>query len=197
MLRLGRTGRLVYAMVASLYAVAFLAGGIHSLRVERRLPEIDLIVSGPQDLIDTLVERRDYVGAINQLQMQTRLQPYNSAAREQLGSLLATQGRPAEARGEFQALVRLRSDYPEGYYYLGSAYLDSGQPALAARNFERAIQLKPEYPLAYNSLGVARVQLGELAQAEKCFAKAVELSLNYEEARTNLERARKDLRRRP
>lgn len=195
MMRVGLVGRLLCALGVVLFAVAFVAGAIQSLRVERRLPVIDLIIDGPEDHIDELVTRKDYAGAISQLQMQTRLQPSNAAAHEHLGNLLGTQSRLLEARVQFQQLVRLKPDYAEGYNYLGSTYLNTGQPALAARSFEQAIRLKPAFPVAHNNLGVTRAQQGDLEQAEKCFAKAVELAPDYNNARINLDNARKELRR--
>lgn len=195
--RVGRTGKLLFTCGAGLFVVAMLAGAAQSWRVERRLPVIDLFVSGPKAHIETLLARKDYDGAIKELQIQARLLPFDAATLEHLGSLLAIQGRQREARLQFQQLVRLRPDYAAGYAYLGSTYLDSGQAALAARNFEQAIRLDPKFASAHNNLGVALIQLGELAEAAKCFARAVELAPDYKDARANLVRARQDLKLRP
>ncbi len=194
---MGRTGKILYAIGASLFGLAFVAGGIESLRVERRLPEIDLIVSGPEYHIKQLVTRKDYAGAIKQLEMQTRLQASNAAAHEHLGNLLGTQDRLPEARAQFQELVRLRPDYAEGHNLLGTTYLNAGQLALAARSFELAVRLKPDFSVAHNNLGVAKARLGDIAEAEKSFARAVELWPDYKEAQINLVNARQQLRLRP
>lgn len=197
MLHAGRTGRLLYSIGVLAFGLTFVAGIVEAVRVERRMPMIDLIVSGPEDHIEALVVRKDYNRAIEQLQMQAKLQPSDPATHEHLGNLLGTQSRPKEARTQFLHLLRLRPDYAEGYEYLGSTYLSTGELTLAARCFEQAIRLKPELALAHNNLGVARARLGDVATAERCFARAVELSPNYENARINLENARKQLRRHP
>jgi Flp pilus assembly protein TadD len=196
-LLVGRTGRSLCAIGMVVFGLTFVAGIVESLRVERRLPVIDLIVSGPEDHIQALVVRKNYNAAIEQLQMQARLQPSDPATFEHLGNLLGTQARPREARTQFLQLLRLRPDYAEGYDYLGATYLNTGELTLAARCFEQAIRLKPELPLAHNNLGVAKARQGDVFEAEKCFAKAVELSPNYENARINLDNARKTLRQNP
>jgi tetratricopeptide (TPR) repeat protein len=146
-------------MGTGLFVVAFISGAVQSWRLERRLPMIDLIVSGPEDHVDDLVTRQDYDRAIKQLTMQVRLQPDNAGAREHLGNLLGTQKRLDEAQVQFQELVRLRPDYAEGYSYLGSAYLDAGHLFLATNSFKRAIELNPDLPVAHNNLGVALARL--------------------------------------
>lgn len=189
----GRTGKLLYAIGVGVFAVALVAGVIQSLRVERRVPAIDLFVSGSKTYINELLDRKDFDGAIRQLKMQTRYLPFDAATREDLGILLGNQARPEQARAQFEELVRLRPDYAEGYNLLGSTYLDTDQPALAARYFSEAVRLNPEFPLAFNSLGVAYARLGRLTEAEQCFAKAVELAPVNKDARINLDRARKEL----
>lgn len=192
-----RIGRLLLAVEAGLFVLALAAGAIQSLRVERRLPAIDLFASGSNAYIDGLLAQKDYDGAIQQLQMQLRMLPDDSASHEKLGVLLDEHGQPEEARAEFQELVRLRPDYAEGHYHLGISYQESGQPALAADSFAKAIRLQPEFPLAVNNLGVAMAQMGKLPQAEACFARAVELLPDYEDAQRNLKKVRELLRSQP
>jgi Flp pilus assembly protein TadD len=191
---LGQSGRLLYAVGVGLFGVALVAGVIQSLRVEGRLPAVDLLMKGSGAYINLLITRKDDKGAIEQLQMQSRLVPPDAETHELLGKLLGDQGRPEEARIHFQELVRLRPEDAQGHWFLGSTYLDTNQPNLAASCFTEAIRLNPQYPQAFNSLGLASAQLGELAEAEKCFVKAVELSPTFTKAQINLNNVRQALR---
>ena len=54
-----------------------------------------------------------------------------------------------EARGEFQAAIRLNSDYADAYYNLGICYQDEGDDENARRMYRAALDLQPsECPVA-------------------------------------------------
>jgi Flp pilus assembly protein TadD len=193
--RVRRTGKVLFVLGAGLFSLALTVGAIQSLLIERRLPAIDLFNSGSQAYIDGLLAQKDYDGAIQQLRMQLRMLSGDFTTHEKLGILLDERGRTDEARSEFQELVRLRPDYAEGHFHLGINYQGTEEWALAAASFAKAIRLKPEFPLAINSLGVAMAQMGKLREAEACFARAVEIAPDYGEAQSNLDKARRLLRR--
>lgn len=193
MARRSEASQLRLALAAGLLGLALVGGVIESLRVERRMPAVDLFGNGSKAYINYLLGEQDYQDAIEQLEMQTRMLPLEADNYEQLGNLLGRQGRPEQARAQFLKLVEMRPDYAEGYSLLGATYLDTQQPYEAIPYFARAIELNPRSAAAFNSLGVAVAQIGELEQAAQCFARAVELEPNYEDARKNLDRARKAL----
>jgi Flp pilus assembly protein TadD len=191
---IGQNGRLLCAVGVGLFGVALAAGVVESLRVDGRLPAIDLLLNGSRAYIDGLHTRKDDEGAIEQLQMQSRLVPPDAETHELLGKLLGSRGRPEEARAHFLELVRFRPGDAEAHCFLGLTYIETNQPDLATRRFNEAIRLNPQFAKAYNGLGVASAHLGDLAEAEKCFAKAVELAPSFLEAQTNLDKARQALR---
>jgi Flp pilus assembly protein TadD len=198
--KIGQTGRLVYAIGVGLFGVAMAAGIVDSMRVNGRLPAIDLLTSGPKAYIQLLLARKDYEGAIRELEIQTRIPPPDADAHALLGKLLVSQGRPEQAQAQFQTLVKLRPEDADGYCFLGYTYLEANQPnsADSAKHcFAKAIELNPQFSAAFNGLGVALAQLGKMADAEQCFAKAVELTPDYVDAQIHLERARKELRAAP
>ena len=188
----GQKGRLIYAIGVGLFGVALVAGVVQSLRVDKRLPAIDLLSNGSEAYINRLRAREDYDGVIEQLEMQARILPYDADTHERLGKLLGTQGRPEEARAHFQELVRLKPS-DEAYCLLGLTYLNTNEPASAARCFTEAIRLSPKSLKGFTGLGLASAQLGELAEAEKCFAKAIELAPNSQEAQHYLDKVRQEL----
>jgi Flp pilus assembly protein TadD len=190
---LARLGKILYAIGVSLFALALIAGFVQSLRVDKRAPAVDLFGNGSKAYISRLLARHDYRRAMQQLELQSRLLPYDAPTYEELGILLGNQSRPKEARVQFEALVRLRPDDAEGYFFLGSTYLDTNQPALATPILEKAILLKPDLALAHNKLGIALAAQGNLVEAEAHFARAVDLAPTNAEARANLNRARAEL----
>jgi tetratricopeptide (TPR) repeat protein len=190
---LTRSSRLLFAVAVGLFFVVMVAGTVQSVRVERGLPGIDLLASGSNQNVRRLLDEKDYDGAIEQLQMQSRLLPSDAATFEYLGSLLGSQSRPEEARAQFQELLRLRPDYAEGYNLLGSTYFDTRDFEMAASCFLKAIELRPKFPQAINNLGKALAQMGKLERAAECFARALELSPDFEEAKVNLDWTRRQL----
>jgi len=190
---LAEYGKILYAIGATLFGVALVAGFVQSLRVDRRVPAVDLFGNGSKAYVDRLLAKQDYRRAVQQLELQARLLPHDAATHEELGILLGNQSRAKEARAHFAELVRLRPDNAEGYFFLASTYLDTNQPAQAAPIFEKAIALKPDFARAHNKLGIALAAQGKLVEAEKQFARAVELDPDDAEARANLLRARIEL----
>gem|GEM_PF-6111426 len=181
---------LVSALSVGLFVMTLVAGVVQSLRVDRKLPAVNLFSEGAWNYIHDLLAHDDVDGAIAQLEMRKRIQPQDADTYEPLGSLLARSDRPQDARDNYEELVRLRPDYARGHHLLGTTYLNTNQPNLAARTFTRSIQLDPNSAPAYNGIGVILARQGQIAEAEKYFAKAVELDPNDEGARINLERAR-------
>lgn len=192
---MAQLGKIFYAIGASLFGLALIAGFVQSLRVDRRVPAVDLFGNGSKAYIDRLLAKQDYRRAMQQLELQSRLLPYDSTTHEELGILLGNQSRAKEARAHFEELVRLRPADAEGYFFLASTYLDTNQPALAVPIFEKALELKPDFAFAHNKLGIALAAQGDLVDAEKHFARAVELDPNDDEFRANLARARSELGR--
>jgi tetratricopeptide (TPR) repeat protein len=108
------------AIALALLASAAVAGVVQSLRVEHCLPTVDFLAAGAKRNADRLISQREYDRAIAQLELQSRIMPYDAGTYEDLGNLLGEQARPEAARAQFQMLVALRPDYAEGYNALGA-----------------------------------------------------------------------------
>lgn len=117
-----------------------------------------------------------------------RLYPDNSEARNNLGALLAAEGRLAEAEEQFREAVRLRPDYAGARMNLGLARLHAGDHAGARAQFAAVASAEPENGLAH--LGLARALEGEgrAAEAAGSYRRALELLPDAADARAALER---------
>ena len=155
----GQTGRLLLAVGAGLFGVALLAGIIESMRVDRRLPAIDMIGNGSEAFIEHLVDRKDYDAAIKELEMQTRIPPPNAAAHERLGKLLLRTDRPQEAAHHFNEAIKLDPYFPTAYNGLGLALVQLGELAPAEKCFTKAVELLPNDINAQSNLDQARKEL--------------------------------------
>ena len=102
--------------------------------------------------------------------------PTNQIAHNNLGILLAGQGKLDEAVQHFQRAVQLKPDYAKAYYNLGSALGRQGKLPEAAQQFERAVQLSPGYLQARMNLASALTAQGKLNEAVQQLQQALSLA---------------------
>jgi tetratricopeptide (TPR) repeat protein len=110
----------------------------------------------------------------------------NPAAHNTLGTVLARQGRLADAASHFAEAVRLDPDGPKARLNLGQALLVLGKPDEAVPQYRAALRLYPDVPTAHFQLGVALTQLGQRSVAFDEFAEAVRLDPAMADAHINL-----------
>jgi protein O-mannosyl-transferase len=94
-----------------------------------------------------------------------------------LGHLQLGDGtRTAEAIANFEAALRLRSDYPEARGNLGLALTQAGRPAEAVSHLQESLRRKPGQYQMYNNLGIALATSGRPAEALAAFRQAAALN---------------------
>src|SRR5262249_3926159 len=150
------------------------------------------------------------------LQASLRLQPDRAETRNNLGFILARQGRLEEAAASIHEALRLRPGYAEAHNNLGLVLAAQGKPNEAAFCFQKALELRPEYADARNNLanlfqkpeppanvesadlqtqeearahnlqGIAAAQEGRLEEAASSFQQALRLRPDYAQAHNNL-----------
>lgn len=100
------------------------------------------------------------------------LQEGNPVVHNNLGFLLAQNGRWEDALGEYHRAIELSPEYSTPYTNLGVAYLALNQFSEAGMNLARAIQLNPED--FYANEGMSRVCLltGDLPAGEQFLKKS-------------------------
>jgi serine/threonine protein kinase/Flp pilus assembly protein TadD len=117
---------------------------------------------------------------------EVALHPNVSEARNNLGVVLADQGRFAEAVAAFRTAIQMSPNHAEAHANLGNALARQGKLAEAVAAYRKALRLNPRSPEAHCRLGVTLASQGDLAGAEAAFREAIRISPIFAEAHTNL-----------
>jgi Tfp pilus assembly protein PilF len=112
--------------------------------------------------------------------------PYKARPHNNLGVLLARQGKLAEATVHFTTVLRLQPTFVTAHNNLGLLLAQQGKLAEATAHYVEALRLRPNYEAAHNNLGNALAQQGKLAEAITHYTKALQLQPAYAEAHYNL-----------
>jgi protein O-mannosyl-transferase len=102
--------------------------------------------------------------------------PTNQTAHNNLGILLAEQGKLDDAIQHFERAVQLSPDYAKAHFNLGSAQARQGKLPEAAQHFERAVQLNPAYTAAHMNLAKVLTALGKMNEAVDHLQEALRLA---------------------
>src|SRR2546429_304470 len=114
--------------------------------------------------------------------------PQTSMAQNNLGAVLADQGKLAEAIEQHERALKIRPEYAEALNNLGVALENQGKLAEAGDHYRQAVRVKPDYALAHYNWGNALAQQGKLPEASEHYHQALQLRPNYAEAHNNLGR---------
>jgi serine/threonine-protein kinase len=109
----------------------------------------------------------------------------------ELGSLLYTGKRWAEAEGFWRVALGLRPDSPGAWFNLGLALYEQGNLDEAVACYRRAIEWDPNYAQAHTNLGLALAEQGKVDEAVACYRRAIELNPKLAPAHNNLGNALK------
>ena len=107
-------------------------------------------------------------------------------AHNNLGALLARQGKLTEAIEQYERALQVKPDFTEVYNNLGNTLAEQGKLPEAVQCYKRAIELKPSYAEAYYNLGNVLAHQGKLLEAIQHYERAVKLKPDYAEACYNM-----------
>ena len=110
----------------------------------------------------------------------------NYVAHSDLGSVLAKQGRVAEAIEQYQATLELKPDYVDAHNNLGILLAGQGKTAEAVKHYQRAIEIKPDFAKAHNNWGNALAVKGQVNEALEHYQQALQLDPDFGEAHNDL-----------
>ncbi len=98
----------------------------------------------------------------------------NWSAHHGLGNALVAQGRYAEAAAEFDAVVRLMPDFPDGLRGQAFTALMTDQPTLAEARYRKFLERYPRDVNALDNLGLSLLHQGKIAEAKEAYRRAFE-----------------------
>jgi tetratricopeptide (TPR) repeat protein len=100
-------------------------------------------------------ESGQYDLAIHCLQTALCREPNLPDIHNNLGIVLATLGRLAEAAASFKNAVRLKPDFAEAHNNLGNALRAQGNLEAAVHHLRQAVRIRPDYVDARSNLELA------------------------------------------
>jgi tetratricopeptide (TPR) repeat protein len=106
--------------------------------------------------------------------------------QDDLGAMLARQGRVREAIGHYEQSLRLAPDLTVAHYNLGNALLQTRKVPEAIGHYEQALRLKPDFADAHNNLGTALLQSGRVQEAIGHYEQALRINPDLAEAHYDL-----------
>jgi protein O-mannosyl-transferase len=112
--------------------------------------------------------------------------PDSWTAHNDLGLVLAAQGRLAEAERHYREALRLKPDFANAHNNLGLALGATGRTAEAIAQYHEALQVQPDYAEAHSNLGIALVATGRTTEAIAQYQEALRIRSDYAQAHNNL-----------
>ncbi len=128
------------------------------------------------------MQARDPDRAADCLRRALQIDPYFALAANDLGVVLAGQGRLADAGDCFRRAVRIDPDYPEAHNNLGNVCQMTGAVEESIGCYRKAVELRPDYAEAFRNLGSALRRCGQLTESLAAFETAVSLNPLFAEA---------------
>jgi tetratricopeptide (TPR) repeat protein len=118
----------------------------------------------------------------------SRVNPQSSRALAVLGSLLATEGKLAQAEDFYHRALALRADDPEAHYLLGAALEQRGELDQALAHYAQALWSRPLQERTYLAQGMVLARQGKYADAAAADRNALALNPDCALAHNNLAR---------
>ena len=110
----------------------------------------------------------------------------NYIAYNNLGYVLAAEGRTTEAIEQYQAALDLNPGFADCDNNLGTAFLHQGQLDKAFECYRRALAIDPKFAEVENNLGILLTKEGKPSEAIEHYQKAIELKPTRAEFYNNL-----------
>jgi tetratricopeptide (TPR) repeat protein len=100
----------------------------------------------------------------------------SALAHNNLGKYLYESGRIGEAKGRFEATLRIDPQWADAHYNLGCVLIDLGRVEEARRQFEEVLRIDPSYAAAHSNLGTILAREGRKPEARDQFERALRIN---------------------
>jgi len=124
--------------------------------------------------------------ATKHYQKALQIAPDYYPAHNNLGSDYLSKSDFADARKEFEQVVRLNQSDAQGYFNLSNVCMMMGQLTDAQHYLEEGMRREPDSALGHFLLGSLDMQAGKYSQAEATLGQAIQLSPTMAQARLQL-----------
>lgn len=187
-------------VVAARLAIALMAGVGRLSDAQHFVDEA--IARAPKDVnvqnlaLDVLIERKEYLRAIDMARDLLKLDEVNVAVMRNLGRAYYYMGKEKTAKFVFLRALEMESTDVEILYYLARI----GHGAKVGRDkilalYARVLEVRPDMPEALNNVGLIFYETRNWELAEARFAAAVKASPKFKEARLNWANSLRGLQR--
>jgi len=131
-----------------------------------------------------LAGRRDNAESL--LRQALELDPRNTAAWNNLASVLDEAGHAADAEAAYRKGISLNPDFAELHANFGNLLKATGRPQEAEAEYRQAMKLRPRHAPTLAQLAQLLKEQGRAADAEKLFRESVRLDPEFALAHNNL-----------
>ncbi|HEU4346109.1 MAG TPA: tetratricopeptide repeat protein, partial [Candidatus Binatia bacterium] len=115
-----------------------------------------------------------------------RRNPNASLAHNNLGFILALQGKTDEGISHYRQAIKLEPDHDKAHSNLASALVSQGRLEEAVKHYRQALRINPRHAGVHNNLGIVLVSQGNLDEAISHLRQAVKLKPDHARAHYNL-----------
>jgi tetratricopeptide (TPR) repeat protein len=176
---------------ASIALIVLAAAGIARFAKQHAIAAF-AIIAVPLAVLTSL-QSREYRSGEALYRATLERNPNAWMAHNNLGMLLANDGRYDEAREHFVDAVRLNPRIAEHHMNLGRLALGQGALPEAIRALTEAVRLEPGAANAHSNLGVAMLRQGDMQSAIEHFEMALRINPSHQEAALNIAAAHQAL----
>ncbi|MBV8633712.1 MAG: sulfotransferase, partial [Burkholderiaceae bacterium] len=128
----------------------------------------------------------DDLQAIELIEKSLAADPSRSDAHNDLGGLLAKQGKPDLATASFRTALSLDPCNSQAYYNLGCTLQEQGRMQEAENCYRQSLAIRHDAIEVLCNLGGCLQKQGKLLDAESCLRQAIAIDPNYAQAHNNL-----------
>ena len=129
---------------------------------------------------------KDLVARAAGYEQQVRFKPHNANAHYNFGTVLAQQGKLAQAAAQYEQALHLKPHNANAHYNFGTVLAQQGKLAQAAAQYEQALHLRPDFANAYHNLGFMLSRQGRLTEAVTQYQQAIRIQPDFTTAHINL-----------
>ena len=134
-------------------AALFVLPAAHAELVDPDAPAVLLNNSQVPAVMDKLIARRDYQGALRLIDEGLAANPHSAELRFQRCVTYERMGDRQKAIGAYEQFIRTYPEIPEAYNNLAGLYSREGNLERAQELLIKALALRPDFALAHTNLG--------------------------------------------